>query len=182
MALVGGGTCVARAKAPQLERGGAAVGQILWRRLSKPDFSTAVNSSAEGRMAPAPRAREASSTASGVASARGAYLGFDHVHLWVGNAHQAAGYYVARFGFEPLAFRGLETGSREVMTHVVRLGRVVFAFSSSLVPGNSAFAEHLARHGDSVRDVEFRVSDCRAVYDRAVERGAVPVSPPEVLK
>jgi len=34
----------------------------------------------------------------------GRFLGFDHVHLWVGNAKQAASYYTARMGFEYCAY------------------------------------------------------------------------------
>jgi 4-hydroxyphenylpyruvate dioxygenase len=112
----------------------------------------------------------------------GEYLGFDHIHFWVGNAHQAAAFYVCRFGFAPLAFRGLETGCRDVQTHVVGLGAIRFAFSSPLEPGNHAMGHHTMRHGDSVKDVAFTVDDCRAVFARAVAGGAVPVSPPETLR
>ena len=58
----------------------------------------------------------------------GKFDGFDHCHWWVGNAKQAASWFTARFGFERVAYRGLETGSREVVTHVVRQGRILFAF------------------------------------------------------
>ena len=37
--------------------------------------------------------------------------GLDHVEFWVGNARQAAAYYRALWGFGPVAFSGLETGS-----------------------------------------------------------------------
>ena len=50
----------------------------------------------------------------------GTYYGFDHVTFWVGNALQAASYYCARFGFEPVAYRGLETKHRDVVSHVVK--------------------------------------------------------------
>jgi 4-hydroxyphenylpyruvate dioxygenase len=35
----------------------------------------------------------------------GKFLGFDHIHFWVGNALQAAGWYCTRFGFEYYAYR-----------------------------------------------------------------------------
>jgi 4-hydroxyphenylpyruvate dioxygenase len=100
------------------------------------------------------------------------------VHFWVGNAKQAASHYVSRFGFEPVAFRGLETGSRDITTQVVKQGRIVFAFSSALQPNNSAFGQHLALHGDGVKDVALEVSDCQSVYEKAVGAGAHSVSPP----
>lgn len=109
------------------------------------------------------------------------YLAFDHVHFWVGNAHQAADYYICRFGFEPLAFRGLENGSRDVMTRVISRGAVRFAFSSPLEPGNHIMGHHIMRHGDSVKDVAFTVTNCRAVYEAAVTAGATTVKPPETL-
>ena len=40
-------------------------------------------------------------------------LGTDFVELYVGNAKQAAYYYMSAWGFQPLAYRGLETGSKE---------------------------------------------------------------------
>ena len=106
-------------------------------------------------------------------------LAFDHVHFWVGNAFQAAAYYISRFGFEPFVYRGLETGSRSVMTQVVKQNAIVFAFSSAIEPGNHEIANHVLKHGDGVRDVAFRVDDCAAVYERAVAAGAVSVSKPQ---
>src|SRR5689334_8878954 len=60
----------------------------------------------------------------------GSYQGYDNVHWFVGNAKQAASYYVTRMGFKRIAYRGLETGSRVVASHVVRNGSVTFVFTS----------------------------------------------------
>lgn len=116
----------------------------------------------------------------GVKPEQGEFLAVDHLHFWVGNAYQAAAYYISRFGFEPFAFRGLETGSRSVMTQVVKQNAILFAFSSAIEPGKHDITDHVLRHGDGVRDVAFRVDDCVAVYERAVAAGAVPVSKPKV--
>ena len=40
-------------------------------------------------------------------------LGTDYVELYVGNAKQAAHFYKTAFGFQSLAYRGLETGSKD---------------------------------------------------------------------
>jgi len=95
------------------------------------------------------------------------YKAYDHVHWYVGNAKQAAAYYVSHMGFERVAYRGLETGSRAVASHVVRNGDVTFVLSSplrglddmaTLLPAESALLkemhEHLERHGDAVRGVD----------------------------
>lgn len=119
----------------------------------------------------------------GVKPEYGAFDGFDHCHWWVGNAKQAASWFVARFGFTRIAYRGLETGSRDVVTHVVRQGRIRFAFSSALNPGASPslgddIGRHLQKHGDGVKDVAFSVENCRKIFASAVSRGAVVVQEP----
>jgi 4-hydroxyphenylpyruvate dioxygenase len=48
--------------------------------------------------------------------AGGTFIGYDHIHLWVSNAKQAASWYSIRFGFTPVAYKGLENGSRDVAT------------------------------------------------------------------
>ncbi|KIW95568.1 4-hydroxyphenylpyruvate dioxygenase [Cladophialophora bantiana CBS 173.52] len=121
------------------------------------------------------------------------YRGYDHVAWWVGNAKQAAAFYVSRMGFQRIAYRGLETGSRVVASHVVRNGDVVFVLSSPLhgpdskVPWLSdedrtllkEMHDHLSTHGDAVRDVAFEVDDVTAVYNAAVSKGAHPVEAPK---
>ncbi len=52
------------------------------------------------------------------------FYGFDHLQLWVGNAKQAADWYCMKFGMRKIAYRGLETGSRDAVTHVVRNNKV----------------------------------------------------------
>eukprot|EP01027_Heterolobosea_sp_BB2_P020633 GEZU01029450.1.p2 GENE.GEZU01029450.1~~GEZU01029450.1.p2 ORF type:complete len:377 (-),score=168.91 GEZU01029450.1:157-1287(-) len=107
------------------------------------------------------------------------FLGFDHIHFYVGNALQAASYYVTRFGFKRFAYRGLETKSRDVVTHVVRQGKIIFAFSSPLQPENPEFSAFAAKHGDGVKDVAMTVEDARAIYEAAIANGAVSVKEPQ---
>ncbi|RPA99483.1 4-hydroxyphenylpyruvate dioxygenase [Choiromyces venosus 120613-1] len=121
------------------------------------------------------------------------YRGYDHVHWYVGNAKQAASYYIARMGFRPLAYKGLETGSRITASHVISNGGITFVLTSPLrspaTPGLAAadvallkeIHEHLSTHGDAVKDVSFEVDDVRKVYERAIENGARGVKAPEVL-
>src|SRR5437016_4512658 len=93
-----------------------------------------------------------------------AYRGYHHVHWYVGNAKQAASFYVARMGFERIAYRGLETGSRAIASHVIRNGNVTFILTSPLrcLEQSTRFSkedeellkemhEHQERHGDAVK-------------------------------
>ncbi|XP_034538981.1 4-hydroxyphenylpyruvate dioxygenase isoform X1 [Notolabrus celidotus] len=111
---------------------------------------------------------------------RGKFVRFHHVTFWVGNAKQAASFYCGKMGFEPLAYKGLETGSREVVSHVIRQDKIIFVFQSPLNPGNEEMGEHLIRHGDGVKDIAFQVEDCDYLIKTARERGAEVVKEPWV--
>jgi len=108
----------------------------------------------------------------------GEMLGFDHVVFWVNNALQAATYYCARFGFEVVGYRGLETGSRNYASYVLRQNQTFFVLTSPLGNKDAEFNQHLTDHGDGVRDIAFTVNDARVCYDEAVKRGAKSVLAP----
>ena len=76
--------------------------------------------------------------------------GIDHVELWVGNAAQAAYYLTRAFGFREVAYRGLETGSRDRVSRVLRQGRVRLVLTGTLRTGTDVAAHH-SRHGDGVK-------------------------------
>ncbi len=42
-----------------------------------------------------------------------------HVEFWVGNARQASFFYRNAFGFSQVAYRGQETGSRELASYAL---------------------------------------------------------------
>lgn len=106
----------------------------------------------------------------------GRFVAFDHLTFWVGNAKQAASFYCTRMGFEPYAYMGLETGSREVVAHVVKQNKILFVFKSCLNPTGPVteeFGAHCQKHGDGVKDVAFEVEDIEWIIKKAKERGAI---------
>jgi 4-hydroxyphenylpyruvate dioxygenase len=84
--------------------------------------------------------------------------GIDHVEFWVGNAKQAAHYYRALWGFTPVAYAGLETGVRDRSSFVLVQNDIRFVFTAPLSP-EGEIAEHVAKHGDGVKDIAFAVDD-----------------------
>jgi 4-hydroxyphenylpyruvate dioxygenase len=104
-----------------------------------------------------------------------------HVEFYVGNAKQAEFYYRKAFGFSRHAYRGLETGDREVTSYLMRQNNVNFMLTTPLTPEHPA-AEHIKQHGDGVRDIAFYVEDADRAFNEAVKRGATPVSEPRDLK
>lgn len=105
----------------------------------------------------------------------GRFVNFDHITFWVGNAKQAASYYCAYLGFEPFAYKGLETGSREIVSHAVKQDKIIFVFQSALNPDNFELGNHLVKHGDGVKDIAFAVEDLDSIIKKAKEKGAIIV-------
>ena len=110
------------------------------------------------------------------------YQGYHNVHWYVGNAKQAAAFYVTRMGFQRIAYRGLETGSRAVASHVVGTSPLHAPDSKSQNLSKDDLTmldeihDHLTQHGDAVKDVGFEVDDVEALYSAAVSKGAHAVS------
>ena len=51
-------------------------------------------------------------------------LGTDYIEFYVGNAKQAAYYYKSAFGFQSYAYKGLETGSKELTSYVLKQDKI----------------------------------------------------------
>ncbi len=103
-----------------------------------------------------------------------------HVEFYVGNAKQAEFYYRKAFGFSRAAYSGLETGSRETTSYLMRQTNINFVLTTPLSPEHPA-AEHIKQHGDGVRDIAFYVEDADHAFNEAVKRGATPVTEPHDL-
>jgi 4-hydroxyphenylpyruvate dioxygenase len=107
--------------------------------------------------------------------------GIDHLELFVGNAAQAAYYYTHAFGFTETAYRGLETGSRDRVSHVLEQGRIRLVLTGTLT-GQDEVAEHQRRHGDGVRVIALSVPDAAEAYEHAVTHGAQGIEVPYSLE
>lgn len=103
--------------------------------------------------------------------------GFDFIEFYVGNAKQACYYYHKGFGFDLVAYKGLETGSRQQASYVLRQKNVNLILTSGLT-ADSEIGKHVLAHGDGVKNIGFRVKDASKAYETAVSRGAVSVLAP----
>ena len=107
--------------------------------------------------------------------------GTDYVEFYVGNAKQAAHYYQTAFGFQPLAYAGLETGLKDRTSFVIRQDKITFVLTTALVP-DSPIADHCRLHGDGVKVVALWVDDARKSFEETTKRGARPYLQPTVEK
>ena len=56
----------------------------------------------------------------------------DHVRFFVGNARQSAYFYRNAFGFDVVAYAGLETRHRHEAGYVLKQGQITFVLTSPL--------------------------------------------------
>lgn len=106
--------------------------------------------------------------------------GTDYVELYVGNAKQAAHFYKTAFGFQELAYAGLETGSRDRVSYVLVQDKIRLVLTSPFDP-ESEISNHLRMHGDGVKVIALWVDDARKAYDETIKRGAKSFMKPTVL-
>ena len=105
----------------------------------------------------------------------------DHIRFFVGNARQAAYFYRNAFGFDVVAYSGLETKVRHEAGYVLRQGDITFVFVCPLRAEHPEYGR-LVHHGDGVVDIALAVDDVNAAYQETIERGAVGLVPPTVLE
>ncbi len=98
-------------------------------------------------------------------------LGTDFVELYVGNAKQAAHYYRTAWGFQPIAYRGLETGSKDSVSYVLQQDKIRLVLTSPLEK-DGPINEHINKHGDGVKVVALWVDDARKSWEETTKRGA----------
>ncbi|UEG50768.1 4-hydroxyphenylpyruvate dioxygenase [Ferruginibacter lapsinanis] len=108
-------------------------------------------------------------------------LGTDYVELYVGNAKQSAHFYKTAFGFQSLAYAGLETGIKDRASYVLAQGKIRLVLTSPL-NSDSPINEHLIKHGDGVKVIALWVDDARKAFEETTKRGARPFMQPIVEK
>jgi len=105
--------------------------------------------------------------------------GTDYVEFYVGNAKQAAHFYITAFGFLPLAYAGPETGVKDRASYVVRQHKLTFVLTTPL-RSNNEIADHIYKHGDGVKTLALRVDDARSAWEETTTRGGKSWMEPEV--
>ncbi len=106
--------------------------------------------------------------------------GTDYVEFYVGNAKQAAHFYMNAFGFQALAYAGPETGIREKVSYVVRQHKLTFVLTTPLRPDNP-IADHIYKHGDGVKVLALRVDNSSDAWHQTTSRGAKSYIEPVTL-
>jgi 4-hydroxyphenylpyruvate dioxygenase len=107
--------------------------------------------------------------------------GTDYVELYVGNAKQAAHFYKTAFGFQSMAYAGLETGLKDRVSYVLQQDKIRLVLTSPLGPGGP-INEHINKHGDGVKNVALWVDDATKSWEETTKRGAESEFEPRVIE
>jgi 4-hydroxyphenylpyruvate dioxygenase len=107
--------------------------------------------------------------------------GTDYVEFYVGNAKQAAHYYMSAFGFQALAYAGPETGVKDHVSYAIRQNKLTFVLTTALRTGNP-IADHVYKHGDGVRVIALKVQDATSAWEETTKRGGKSFLEPVTLK
>ncbi len=108
-------------------------------------------------------------------------LGTDYVEFYVGNAKQSAHFYKTAFGFQSLAYAGLETGVKDRASYVLKQDKIRLVLTTPL-NSNSPINDHIVKHGDGVKVIALWVEDARSAYEETTKRGAKSYLEPTVEK
>ncbi|MBB1149117.1 MULTISPECIES: 4-hydroxyphenylpyruvate dioxygenase [unclassified Myroides] len=106
-------------------------------------------------------------------------LGTDYVEFIVGNAKQAAHFYKTAFGFQSLAYAGLETGVKDRASYVLVQDKIRIVLTTPLT-AESELNDHIVKHGDGIKVVALWVEDARKAYEETTSRGAKSYMEPVV--
>ena len=106
-------------------------------------------------------------------------LGTDYVEFYVGNAKQAAHFYKTAFGFQSYAYKGLETGSKDAVSYVLKQDKIRLVLTTPLT-SKSIINDHIVKHGDGVKVIALWVEDARKAYEETTSRGAKSYLKPTV--
>jgi 4-hydroxyphenylpyruvate dioxygenase len=105
--------------------------------------------------------------------------GTDYVELYVGNAKQAAHFYKTAFGFQSLAYAGLETGLRDRTSYVLVQDKIRLVLTTPM-HSSSEISEHIKKHGDGIKVIALWVDDARKSWEETTKRGAKSYFEPRV--
>jgi 4-hydroxyphenylpyruvate dioxygenase len=108
-------------------------------------------------------------------------LGTDYVEFYVGNAKQAAHFYKTAFGFQSYAYKGLETGSKDSVSYVLKQDKIRLVLTTAL-KSESPIGDHVKKHGDGVKIIALWVEDARSAFEETTKRGAKIYMEPVVEK
>jgi len=108
-------------------------------------------------------------------------MGTDYIEFYVGNAKQAAHFYKTAFGFQSLAYAGLETGVRDRASYVLKQDKIRLVLTTAFT-SDSSIGEHVKKHGDGVKIIALWVEDARKSFEETTKRGAKVYLEPVVEK
>jgi 4-hydroxyphenylpyruvate dioxygenase len=88
---------------------------------------------------------------------------------------------MSAWGFQPVAYCGLETGSKDRVSYVLQQDKIRLVLTSPLHK-DGEINEHINKHGDGVKVVALWVDDATKSWKETTTRGAVSYMEPKTIE
>lgn len=107
---------------------------------------------------------------------------YDFVEFYVGSAKMVAYWYAKAMGLKITAYKGPETGSRDRISYYLTSNDFKLVVTSAVQPGTYDILNFINQHGDGLKRWSIEVDDVEAIFNHAIENGAVVVRRPEKIE
>ncbi|HAI75814.1 MAG TPA: 4-hydroxyphenylpyruvate dioxygenase [Microscillaceae bacterium] len=104
---------------------------------------------------------------------------YDYIEYYVGMAKMVVFWHTRAMGFEVVAYSGPETGVPDKVSYLLQKQNIRLLITAAYKPQMHEIVNYVDRHGNSVKRLAIKVADVPAAYQQALERGAIPILPPQ---
>lgn len=104
---------------------------------------------------------------------------YDYIEYYVGMAKMVVFWHTHAMGFEVVAYSGPETGVPDKVSYLLQKQNIRLLITAAYKPQMHEIVNYVDRHGNSVKRLAIKVADVPAAYRQALERGAIPILPPQ---
>jgi 4-hydroxyphenylpyruvate dioxygenase len=104
----------------------------------------------------------------------------NHIELYVENLLQSSFFYERIFGLFRLQQSKIKNDSKETANAFLIQKDIRLQLSASLQKDND-ISKHIAKHGDSVKDIAFVVANVNQIFERAINCGSKIIESPKSL-
>ena len=108
-------------------------------------------------------------------------IGYDFVEYYVGMAKMVVYWHVKALGFKVVGYCGPETGHPDKCSYYIVKNNIKLVITSASQPSSYKIVSFVDLHGNGIKKIGVKVKDVEQYFNNALERGAIPISFPNVI-
>src|SRR5688500_8709816 len=107
---------------------------------------------------------------------------YDYVEYYVGMAKMDTYWHIKALGFELVGQCGPETGGFAQIALLLVKNNIKLVITSAYQSSSFDLLSFVDRHGNGVKRFAVQVDDVKETFEKAMQKGAIPIEKPVVLK